>query len=53
MTFFGEYRGKLESGNHDSEAAALAVVMLASSFVILLGINLLQWWTARGHQKGV
>ncbi len=28
-------------------ATAIAVVMLAASFVMLLVINLLQWWTAR------
>ncbi|UCC74597.1 MAG: sulfate ABC transporter permease subunit CysT [Gemmatimonadota bacterium] len=31
-------------------AAAIAVVMLVASFVILLLINLLQWWGAR-HQR--
>jgi sulfate transport system permease protein len=30
-------------------AAALGVVMLAISFVILLTINLLQAWGRRGH----
>ena len=43
---------ELESG-HDARATALAAVMLVASFVILLSINLLQWWTARGYQKGV
>lgn len=28
-------------------AAAIAVLMLTASFAILLGINVLQWWTAR------
>lgn len=32
-------------------ATALAVVMLALSFVLLLAINLLQWWTANRHQR--
>ncbi|MBS1190333.1 MAG: cysT [Rhodocyclaceae bacterium] len=31
-------------------ATALAVVMLALSFVLLLGINLLQWWAANRHR---
>jgi len=30
-------------------ATVLAVVMLAISFVLLLGINLLQWWAANRH----
>ena len=30
-----------------AKATAIAVVMLVSSFVLLLGINLLQWWTNR------
>jgi sulfate/thiosulfate transport system permease protein len=34
-------------------ATAIAVVMLVASFVILFGINLLQWWSARGMVKGV
>ncbi len=32
-------------------ATALAVVMLAISFVLLLGINLLQWWTANRYRN--
>ena len=32
------------------KATALAVVMLVSSFVLLLTINVLQWWTSR-HQQ--
>lgn len=32
-------------------ATAIAVVMLLLSFVLLLGINLLQWWTMR-HTRG-
>ena len=30
-----------------ARATALAVVMLVVSFILLLGINVLQWWTAR------
>ncbi len=30
-----------------AKATAIAVVMLVSSFVLLLGINILQWWTNR------
>ena len=33
-----------------SAATAIAVVMLVSSFVMLLMINLLQWWTNRRHR---
>jgi sulfate transport system permease protein len=43
---------KLEQYNYEG-AAAIAVVMLGASFLILLFINVLQWWTAHGHQKGV
>jgi len=32
-------------------ATALATVMLAISFVLLLSINLLQWWTANRHRN--
>lgn len=32
-------------------ATALAVVMLAISFVMLLGINGLQWWAANRHRN--
>jgi sulfate/thiosulfate transport system permease protein len=32
---------------HYAEAAAIAVVALAASFVVLLLINLLQWWSRR------
>ncbi|MES2770457.1 MAG: ABC transporter permease subunit, partial [Pseudomonadota bacterium] len=31
-------------------ATALAVVMLFFSFVMLLGVNALQWWAANRHQ---
>jgi sulfate transport system permease protein len=42
---------KLEQYDY-AGATALAVVMLLASFVLLLAINLLQWWTGRGYQKG-
>ena len=32
-------------------ATALAVVMLALSFILLLGVNLLQWWAANRHKN--
>jgi sulfate transport system permease protein len=32
-----------------AEATAIAVVMLAASFVLLLLINLLQWWSGQRH----
>lgn len=41
---------KLEQYDY-AGATALAVVMLLASFVLLLAINLLQWWTGRGYQK--
>ena len=34
-------------------ATALAVVMLVISFVLLLAINLLQWWAANRHKGEV
>jgi sulfate/thiosulfate transport system permease protein len=37
---------KLEQYNY-AEAAAIAVVMLAASFAVLLCINVLQWWSRR------
>jgi sulfate transport system permease protein len=37
---------KLEQYNY-AEAAAIAVVTLAVSFIVLLFINLLQWWSRR------
>ena len=37
---------KLNQYNY-AGAAAIGVVMLAASFVILLSINLLQWWSRR------
>jgi sulfate transport system permease protein len=43
---------KLEQYDY-AGAAAIAVVMLLASFVILLGVNVLQWWVSRGYQKGI
>jgi sulfate transport system permease protein len=43
---------KLEQYNY-AGATAIAVVMLASSFLILLAINGLQWWARRRQVKGV
>ena len=43
---------KLEQYNYEG-AAAIAIVMLGASFLILLFINVLQWWTGHGHLKGV
>jgi sulfate transport system permease protein len=43
---------KLEQYDY-AGATAIAVVMLLASFVILLGINLLQRWTSRGQLKGI
>lgn len=37
-------------GFEHARATALAVVMLVVSFVMLLGINALQWWTSRYHR---
>jgi sulfate/thiosulfate transport system permease protein len=42
---------KLEQYDY-AGATAIAVVMLVASFAILLAINVLQWWTSRGHLKG-
>jgi sulfate/thiosulfate transport system permease protein len=42
---------KLEQYDYTG-ATAIATVMLAASFVLLLSINLLQWWTGR-HLRGV
>ncbi len=39
---------KLEQFDYEG-AAALAVVMLTASFVLLLLINLLQWWSGHRH----
>lgn len=41
---------KLEQFDY-AGATAIAVVMLAVSFTILLGINLLQWWSRKGGKK--
>lgn len=42
---------KLEDYDY-AGATAIAVVMLVVSFAILLGVNLVQWWTARRFGKG-
>jgi sulfate transport system permease protein len=38
--------GELDSFDY-AKATAIAVVMLVLSFVLLLGVNVLQWWTNR------
>jgi sulfate transport system permease protein len=38
--------GKLEQYDY-AGATAIAVVMLAVSFVLLLAVNALQWWGSR------
>lgn len=43
---------KLEQYDY-AGATAIAVVMLSTSFALLLGINLLQWWASRGYQGRV
>jgi sulfate transport system permease protein len=43
---------KLEQYDY-AGATALAVVMLVLSFVVLLGINLIQWWTTKRQGRGV
>jgi sulfate/thiosulfate transport system permease protein len=43
---------KLEQYDY-AGATAIAVVMLAASFAILLAINVLQWWAGHGRLKGV
>ena len=40
---------KLDQYNY-AEATAIAVVMLVFSFVMLLTVNLLQWWGSRFQQ---
>jgi sulfate/thiosulfate transport system permease protein len=40
---------KLEQFDYGG-ATALAVVMLVTSFVLLFGINLIQWWFGRHHR---
>jgi sulfate transport system permease protein len=42
---------KLEQYDY-AGATAIAVVMLLASFAILLGINLLQWWSSTRHGAG-
>lgn len=42
---------KLEQYDY-AGATAIALVMLLASFALLLGINLLQWYVARGHRTG-
>jgi sulfate/thiosulfate transport system permease protein len=42
---------KLEQYDY-AGATAIAVVMLVASFAILLAINVLQWWAARGRLQG-
>lgn len=42
---------KLEQYDY-AGATAIAVVMLVASFVMLLGINLLQWWSSHRHKAG-
>ncbi len=39
---------KLEQFDYTG-ATAIAVVMLMASFVLLLAINLLQWWSGQRH----
>ena len=36
-----------------AKATAIAVVMLVVSFVLLLGINVLQWWSNRHNHSGL
>lgn len=36
-----------------ARATAIAVVMLVASFVLLLGINVLQWWTNRYNTRNL
>lgn len=43
---------KLEQYDY-AGATAIAAVMLVASFVLLLLINLLQWWSVRRYQGGV
>ncbi len=42
---------KLEQYDY-AGATAIAVVMLAASFVLLLAINLLQWWSSHRYRAG-
>jgi len=43
---------KLEQYDYTG-ATAIATVMLAASFLLLLTINLLQWWAGRNHRGAV
>jgi sulfate transport system permease protein len=43
---------KLEEFDY-AGATAIAAVMLVVSFVLLLAINLLQWWSSRYHTRGL
>jgi sulfate transport system permease protein len=43
---------KLEQYDY-AGATAIAVVMLVASFLILLAINLLQWWSRRYAESRV
>jgi sulfate transport system permease protein len=43
---------KLEEHEY-ADATAIAVVMLGASFLVLLAINGLQWYTTRSYRKGV
>jgi sulfate transport system permease protein len=43
---------KLEQYDY-AGATAIATVMLAASFVLLLMINMLQWWSGRNFRGGV
>lgn len=43
---------KLEQYDY-AGATAIALVMLLASFLILLAINLLQWWSGQGARKGI
>jgi sulfate transport system permease protein len=43
---------KLEQFDY-AGATAIATMMLAASFVMLLAINLLQWWSARNYRGAV
>ncbi len=43
---------KLDETNGVPAATAVATVMLSASFLILLAINLLQWWVGRAAAKG-
>jgi len=42
--------GELDTFSY-AKATALAVVLLVISFLLLLVINLLQWWSSRNHTQ--